>query len=819
MKKMQKSLMLVAAAAMAFVGCSKEDISDNAQPESGIKVTRSFTAEIAASRTTLNDAATRLKWTEGDQLGIFTDVTTDRNIESSVYAEGDTNFTAKIDAAAKKVYAYYPYFDTQEENHNPRTYENVSLYINDEQTQTEAGVLNGNMVGMYASATLIEGQNTVLTFTPIASIIAFNIYDADNNGDEVQDITFKPKTGEKLNGQMIYNLETGVTANTGSKEYAKVTLGTHYAVPAAKPADKSGYIYLAVTPKEYSAGGTFTVRTTKGSYEFTMTKPIDVSNVYAPVVIPMNLNKVRKQPPTVTHVFYDDFSKCTGTSSISDLYVSPEDYAYYYTNPYTKTGSIYPFDGAIRVGVSKTVGTLTTPALKLVEGTKTLKVTFYANGWKEGQPLNVTASKGTVSGGSELVMPMATTASEMMDKSEAAFFTVYVQDADATTTLTFALASTKVDKRFILDDLTVDVHDGPIVLAPAISAPDITDVPAAGVADQTFTFDIRNDAGYAATVACDGTVVTAATVDNATKTVTYTVSENTDTAAGREGEITITLDDAAHTSLTVKVSQSKFLPTSIVAEDILVPAVGVADATFTFDIKDGNGYDYVPEVSFDGCVTAASVDAAKKTVTYSVDANTTSAKRIGTITIALNDPVKTSKTINVEQAEAGSATWIVDYTFTAKSIGTGYAAHTGVAVNNGIKWTVTFGQGTYIGTNSNNKAKCKLGATYAKVGAPMGYAADQTQVAAIISEAAMANIGKVVVSGDTDSHNPDHISLVYSIDNETYTLVETQTYDKTAGNTWEFEAVPSAYYAVVMEYSGTDYMRTNNLKIEYSSKK
>lgn len=281
---MQKTLMLVAAAAMALAGCSKEDVSDNALPGSGTKATRGFTAEIVSSRTTLNGDATRMKWTAGDQLGFYTDVKTDLNVASSTYAEGATNFTAEIDTKATKVYAYYPYFSSQKD----RTYENVSLYIEDAQTQTEAGVLNGNMVGMYASATLAEGQNTVLTFTPIASLIAFNIYDAENNGDAVKSITFTPAGGEKLNGQHIYNLETGKTTDTGYKESATVTLTTPYAVPAAKPADKAGYIYLAVTPKSY-AGGTFTVVTDKNTYTFETTKVIDASNVYAPVVIPMNL--------------------------------------------------------------------------------------------------------------------------------------------------------------------------------------------------------------------------------------------------------------------------------------------------------------------------------------------------------------------------------------------------------------------------------------------------------------------------------------------------------------------------------------------------
>ena len=557
MRKMQKTLMLVAAAAMALAGCSKEDVSDNALPGSGTKATRGFTAEIASSRTTLNNAATRMKWTAGDQLGFYTDVETDLNVASSTYAEGATNFTAEIDTKATKVYAYYPYFKSQMDKDTPRTHENVSLYIEDAQTQTEAGVLNGNMVGMYASATLAEGQNTVLTFTPIASLIAFNIYDAENNGDAVKSITFTPAGGEKLNGQHIYNLETGETTSTGTKESATVTLTTPYAVPAAKPAGKAGYIYLAVTPKSY-AGGTFTVKTDKGSYDFVTATAIDASNVYAPITIPMNLAKVRQPAPTVNHIFYDDFSTATGTNDYFSMKVSPADYAYYYTDTYTREGSVYAFNGAIRMGVSKTTGTVTTPALKLIEGTKNLKVTFYANGWKADQALNVTASTGTVVGGSDLVMPQATdTGSGVMDKSEAALFTVYVENADATTALTFALASMTVDKRFILDDLTVDVHDGPIELTPVILADDITGVAAAGATDATFTYEVRNDNNYTASVEYDGTVVTAASVENATKTITYSVSENTDTANDRSGWIKIVLNDTASTSLTINVTQNQ----------------------------------------------------------------------------------------------------------------------------------------------------------------------------------------------------------------------------------------------------------------------
>lgn len=151
--------------------------------------------------------------------------------------------------------------------------------------------------------------------------------------------------------------------------------------------------------------------------------------------------------------------------------------------------------------------------------------------------------------------------------------------------------------------------------------------------------------------------------------------------------------------------------------------------------------------------------------------------------------------------------------FVATDIGSGYSAHENVT-SNGKNWTVTFGQQNYVGTNEKKKANCKLGTKYEKVGTPCGYTATQTQVAAIISESALANVSKVVVNGDTDKNNPEKISLVYSTDGTTYSLIETKTYSK-AGNEFTFTKIANAYYAVVLYYSGTGFMRTTNLVVSF----
>ena len=186
--------------------------------------------------------------------------------------------------------------------------------------------------------------------------------------------------------------------------------------------------------------------------------------------------------------------------------------------------------------------------------------------------------------------------------------------------------------------------------------------------------------------------------------------------------------------------------------------------------------------------------------------------------------IGTDKDVTVTYTEAGitrtttfqitvTEAYTLFKTFTASGIGSGYSAHTGVS-SDSMNWTVTFGQTSYIGTNKANKSNCKLGDTYAKVGTPCGYDGSTTQVAAIISESTLADIKRVIVDSDTDSYAPTKISLVYSTDNTTYTLIETKDYVK-AGNTFDFSAKAAGYYAVVLYYSGDDYMRTNGLKIKF----
>ncbi|MDE6858311.1 MAG: hypothetical protein K2J33_06230, partial [Alistipes sp.] len=75
----------LAIAAMA-AACSSDTTVDEpkipAEPATGTR-TITVSADIADTRTALTEGRDRLRWSEGDTFGVFTDNEDDRNIESS----------------------------------------------------------------------------------------------------------------------------------------------------------------------------------------------------------------------------------------------------------------------------------------------------------------------------------------------------------------------------------------------------------------------------------------------------------------------------------------------------------------------------------------------------------------------------------------------------------------------------------------------------------------------------------------------------------------------------------------------------------------
>ena len=178
----------------------------------------------------------------------------------------------------------------------------------------------------------------------------------------------------------------------------------------------------------------------------------------------------------------------------------------------------------------------------------------------------------------------------------------------------------------------------------------------------------------------------------------------------------------------------------------------------------------------------------------------------------------TVKTKEEQQSGGGDVSSLVlAYTFNVSSFGTtGYGVHKNIAKNNNMTWTITCGQGGYLGINkAANVSKLVLG-DYLKVGTPIGYNAS-TLATAVISDTEMLNVGKVEFVGNSvtsvSGTTPTQISLVFSQDGNTYSLIETQAFNETNGNTFEFAPKSSGYYAVVI--SGAAWFRLTGTQIKY----
>ncbi|MEA4935549.1 MAG: chitobiase/beta-hexosaminidase C-terminal domain-containing protein [Paludibacter sp.] len=135
-----------------------------------------------------------------------------------------------------------------------------------------------------------------------------------------------------------------------------------------------------------------------------------------------------------------------------------------------------------------------------------------------------------------------------------------------------------------------------------------------------------------------------------------------------------------------------------------------------------------------------------------------------------------------------------------------YALKTGTY--NSVSWTATLGSCQsatvfWLGSNSSQKAKLTLGATYAAVGTPCGIAAADTYVCALIAGSEFNNVGKVTVANTSIAGNATTptVYVVYSTNSgSSYSLAAAAQTAASAGTlTFEFTTIPSARYAIVVK--------------------
>lgn len=278
MKKMIKSVMMVAVAATLLVSCAK-DLTNEAPVKPGMDVegvTLRLSAAVADSRMSSVDM-TKLNFEATDELGVFlvgSESGLDKNLKATM-PEGGTPGQFEVTGAkvaAGNLYAYYPYNQWADSSTSA---EDVWVCIPQGQEQSAPGKFEAaNYLTMVAGPVAIAADMKV-DFQAVGSILALDIYDTS-----AKYTSQKIKSVEVLSyGAADAMLVGGYPYNMTTKAFDYIAGGPHKAAvvkilePAAvASASGQGVVYMAVVPGQHTLR--VKVTTDGGAYVFKMQNPV-----------------------------------------------------------------------------------------------------------------------------------------------------------------------------------------------------------------------------------------------------------------------------------------------------------------------------------------------------------------------------------------------------------------------------------------------------------------------------------------------------------------------------------------------------------------
>ena len=284
MKKLFNYFVLATMAVATFASCSKE-VNNPESLDNGIAMKTITVKTSIDTKTTLDSNHENIVWSENDKISIFNDVD-NTNLEADYVAGQDITIT--VPAATTEIYAHYPYYKS---NSDPSF---ASVYIANNQTQNNPGELNGHNFPMVAKGTVSADDKAIISFYPVASALALNIYHTGLAGEEsVKSVKVTPASANtKFTGSQVTDL-TGdniVYTEAANSSPVTVTLTNALVLGSAKPADKqkfAGQIYVCLAKQSYSEVE-FEIETDKGLYTITSNSTaFDLENND---FVPVNIN-------------------------------------------------------------------------------------------------------------------------------------------------------------------------------------------------------------------------------------------------------------------------------------------------------------------------------------------------------------------------------------------------------------------------------------------------------------------------------------------------------------------------------------------------
>ena len=292
MKKLFKSVLLLAVSAVAISACQKEISIDETTPEgdyiynfaiNNADNTDADNANAVDTKATLGSDGTTLylEWEDGDTFGAYaTNGSNNSTNRPSTVSVSGSSYILKVAStvaleSGSSVYTYFPY------NSGAGSKTAAVIKIDPVQAQKSTG-FNASVMPMvgevYTTETeLAEDQETevgAIKFANLGAIIEFNIYATSAIDEQIKSVEFNSTSGN-LAGNFTLDLtavdfsdeNTLKLSGEGTEQSVKTNLDTPVAIPVSTTSEKAGTkVYMSIAPGDYA--GSIVVTTTVHTYTF-----------------------------------------------------------------------------------------------------------------------------------------------------------------------------------------------------------------------------------------------------------------------------------------------------------------------------------------------------------------------------------------------------------------------------------------------------------------------------------------------------------------------------------------------------------------------
>lgn len=213
---MKKENMTIAALALLLAACGNEEIIENNEVGTAVKVPMTFTVGTPQTRTSLN--GTDVHWTEGDKVAI-NDGTYTNEFTATTVSGSSATLTGEA-ALADTYIAFYP-----NEILESITNGYITFTLPAEQTATPGGFAE-ELNPSWAQTTAEEGNT--LQFHNLCALVKFTIDDGFGVSG-ISGFTLKSANGELLAGRQYYQPSSNKRVSYSNDSFTEVLLKGDFA--------------------------------------------------------------------------------------------------------------------------------------------------------------------------------------------------------------------------------------------------------------------------------------------------------------------------------------------------------------------------------------------------------------------------------------------------------------------------------------------------------------------------------------------------------------------------------------------------------------